>query len=256
MITLRILLLVGLGLSSSLTAGPELTIPDSSFDFGVVPQRSRVTCSYWLHSTGTEAVEITKVVSGCGCSSLPLKVTRLDPGDSTRLDLLFDTRMYTQPLRKHPYLLANTAVGRHDLSFAAIPTANMEATYPVIVSPPALLMHDDSESLAIELRNNSQSEIVVRLINTPASYLTIGEIEPLPPGATAKVEVALTDRGKNETFRESVTLEFSGWRQPVRQTIPVWRTVRPAESRIDKTEVTPPVLIGPPAPRDLERRIR
>lgn len=43
---------------------PQLTIYDSEFDFGIVPQHSKITHDFWLHSTGTDTLRILKINPG------------------------------------------------------------------------------------------------------------------------------------------------------------------------------------------------
>lgn len=45
-------------------AQPKLTIPNSIFDFGNVPQNSKISHIFWLHSTGTSDLKILKVKPG------------------------------------------------------------------------------------------------------------------------------------------------------------------------------------------------
>jgi hypothetical protein len=45
-------------------AGPGLTIPDPTFDFGYVPQNSTISHVFWLHSTGDDSLKIIKVSPG------------------------------------------------------------------------------------------------------------------------------------------------------------------------------------------------
>lgn len=45
-------------------AGPNLVIPDSIFDFGFVPQNSKISHIFWLHNTGTDSLKIIKVSPG------------------------------------------------------------------------------------------------------------------------------------------------------------------------------------------------
>ncbi len=44
--------------------GPRLSIPDSTFNFGFVPQGAVISHTFWLHSTGNETVTIVKIVPG------------------------------------------------------------------------------------------------------------------------------------------------------------------------------------------------
>lgn len=43
---------------------PELTIPQPSFDFGLVPQNTVVAHRFWLYSTGTDTLKILNVNPG------------------------------------------------------------------------------------------------------------------------------------------------------------------------------------------------
>lgn len=44
--------------------GPQLTFGDTLFDFGYTPQNSTVSHTFWLYSTGSEPVEIHRVIPG------------------------------------------------------------------------------------------------------------------------------------------------------------------------------------------------
>ncbi len=58
-----LLLAVGLCVGAA-QAAPRLTIPITSYDFGYVPQHSKISHSFWLHSTGDDDLKILKVVPG------------------------------------------------------------------------------------------------------------------------------------------------------------------------------------------------
>jgi hypothetical protein len=57
-------LVVILLLAGSVLAAPELTIPVTEFNFGYVPQNSKVSHVFWLHSTGDDTLKIIKVKPG------------------------------------------------------------------------------------------------------------------------------------------------------------------------------------------------
>lgn len=48
----------------SVSSAPRLTIDNPVFKFGYVPQFSKVTHNFWLHSTGDDTLRIIKVVPG------------------------------------------------------------------------------------------------------------------------------------------------------------------------------------------------
>ncbi|MBN1211089.1 MAG: hypothetical protein JXA92_00795 [candidate division Zixibacteria bacterium] len=45
-------------------SGPRLSFRDTLFVFGYTPQNSTVSHTFWLYSTGTETVEIHRVIPG------------------------------------------------------------------------------------------------------------------------------------------------------------------------------------------------
>ncbi|MFQ5500409.1 MAG: hypothetical protein ACE5FH_12135 [Candidatus Zixiibacteriota bacterium] len=56
---LALLLLVG-----SAFAAPRLTLGESAFNFGFVPQNAKISHDFWLKSTGDDTLKILKVVPG------------------------------------------------------------------------------------------------------------------------------------------------------------------------------------------------
>ena len=48
----------------SLAAAPRLEIPESEFNFGYVPQNSKVSHTFWLYNHGDDSLIIKKVVPG------------------------------------------------------------------------------------------------------------------------------------------------------------------------------------------------
>jgi len=48
----------------SLLPGPNIAFADSSFDFGVVPQTSYISHTFWLYSVGDDTARIISVKPG------------------------------------------------------------------------------------------------------------------------------------------------------------------------------------------------
>jgi hypothetical protein len=57
-------ILLLLFLAAAGLAEPQLTIPETEFDFGYVPQHSKIAHVFWLHSTGEDTLRIVKVSPG------------------------------------------------------------------------------------------------------------------------------------------------------------------------------------------------
>ena len=50
--------------AGSVNAAPRMEIPETVFDFGYVPQHSKISHDFWLMSTGDDTLKILKVVPG------------------------------------------------------------------------------------------------------------------------------------------------------------------------------------------------
>jgi len=59
LLVLSLLILAGLAQAQS-----KLTIPESIFNFGKVPQNSKISHIFWLYSTGEDSLIIKKVKPG------------------------------------------------------------------------------------------------------------------------------------------------------------------------------------------------
>lgn len=43
---------------------PVMVIPETEFDFGYVPQNSKISHVFWIHAAGDDSLKIEKVVPG------------------------------------------------------------------------------------------------------------------------------------------------------------------------------------------------
>ena len=81
-----------------------LEITDESTDFGYAPQYSKLSRVYWIKASGQDTVRIHNVKPGCGCTEIPLDKDVIPPGDSARLELIFDTKRSRGAVSKRPQI--------------------------------------------------------------------------------------------------------------------------------------------------------
>lgn len=64
-LTAIIIVLAAMMLAAGIaSAAPRLTIHEDSFDFGYVPQHSKISHVFWLYSTGDDSLKVVKVKPG------------------------------------------------------------------------------------------------------------------------------------------------------------------------------------------------
>jgi hypothetical protein len=96
LITTSTAILVCLGLTSCSFAtkkAPHLSFDPDLVDIGKVEEGAEVPTFFTLKNTGSEPLKIHEATSSCGCTVPELKQQELQPGESTKLDIIVDTTM-------------------------------------------------------------------------------------------------------------------------------------------------------------------
>ncbi len=91
---MRKLLLIFLSLSSLSFAqlmGPKLVTQQNEHDFGDIKQGEKVSHIFVLTNSGDDLLEITNVKASCGCTAARPEKNELAPGESTNLNVTFNS---------------------------------------------------------------------------------------------------------------------------------------------------------------------
>ncbi len=78
------------------TAAPRIAVDNGSYDFGTVIEGTFIRHTYVLSNEGDETLLITdaRSVSTCPCTKMSLESDTLEPGESTKLSVVWDTGGY------------------------------------------------------------------------------------------------------------------------------------------------------------------
>ncbi len=208
---------------------PKLTVSQAEFDFGYVPQQSKVATVFWLKSTGEDTLRITNVVPGCGCTKTPLDKKVLAPGDSTRLEVIFSTKTYKRRVTKSPRIQTNEGAVNHRVKIAANVSQRPDSTYPLLLRPYKLDLSQFTEKEVREktftVTNVSDERLDLSLVFAASELFDAALPESLDPGQTATGSIRLTESAVGSSFEKSLTFEASDANK-TRFTLPVKRTLR------------------------------
>lgn len=98
-------------LFSSLTCaqliGPKLSVQQSEYDFGEVKQGELVEHEYIVSNTGDDLLVINDVRASCGCTAAKPEKDSLNPGESTKIKVQFNTTGREGLQQKSVYLSTN-----------------------------------------------------------------------------------------------------------------------------------------------------
>ncbi len=215
--------------ASTAVAGPNLAFSESSFDFGKVPQNATVSHAFWIHSTGDDTLRITKIVPGCGCTKAPVNDSVLAPGDSTKLEILFETRRYAGFVTKKPYIETNGPAERNILTIDTHILTVPDSLHPIFITPPRLDVSQFTETprrkATFVLENRSDKDYNLKLIDFPKDYYTVKLPSKVKAGQTAEGEIEVVEDRIEEGFERSFTFSIDDEKSS-RYSLPVKRMYR------------------------------
>lgn len=215
--------------ASVATAAPGLSLSESSFDFGIVPQQARVSHIFWVKSTGNETLHISQVVPGCGCTKAPLENNVLPAGDSTRLEIIFGTGAFTNSVIKSPRIETDAIPPVTNMHIKAFVVVKPNSTYPIIIRPFLLDMSHTAEGDRTEttfsITNVSDSPLKPILVSSDPRFVNITLPKIVPAGRTAEGQVRLTRAGAARELGMSFTIELND-AQSTRFTVPIKREIK------------------------------
>ncbi|MCK5126755.1 MAG: DUF1573 domain-containing protein [candidate division Zixibacteria bacterium] len=214
--------------SSLVSAQAQLQIPDDSFDFGIVPNNSKSSHTYWLKSVGTDTLKILKVIPGCGCTRVPLRNKTIAPGDSTAFEIIFSSGQRNGKTIKHPAILTNDGTGRRKLTFNADITHTPENTFPLVYKPFKVHVSKAGEvditSAKFTISNLSEKEISLTLVSVPPGYFSVEFPDNIKAGETVECKLSLTESVLGHAFEKSITFQTND-EAKTRFTLPVVRRI-------------------------------
>ncbi len=211
------------------SAGPRLAIPDSAFNFGLVPQNAKVSHMFWLYSMGTDSLKFIKVSPGCGCTQAPLGQSELAPGDSTALEIIFSTGHYSGKQSKYPSVQTNEGGEVRNVQFIANVFTKPDATYPAVFMPYKFDLsrygEKDRLSLDFTLKNITDHALDMSLVDSPPEMFKVNYSRKIKPGETAKGKIEISKNYIDKQFEKSITFQFND-KDNTRFTVPVTRVIR------------------------------
>jgi len=228
MIRMTVVLLT-IAVAGSAMAGPELTIPEEVFDFGYIPQNSKVSHVFWLRNTGDQELRIAKVTPGCGCTQAPLDKQVVPPGDSARLEIIFSSKLYFNRVAKKPVIeLENMPDPRFvEISSYVIPSP--DSAFPLRLEPFKLDISQFGEAVRdrakFTLTNVSTKELTVTIVALPSEFGVLTMPTKIAPGATVEAELVLKPEKLGEELTKSFTFQVND-EHSTRYTIPVRRKLK------------------------------
>jgi len=201
-------------------------LPQEEFNFGFVPQDSKVSHVFWIKSVGEDSLVIVNVKPGCSCTQAPLAKKELAAGDSTALEIIYSTGKNIGKSTKRPTITTNEGPPSRNVTISCDVVRAPDSTYPVVIKPYRLFV-SKADTIEIDeakftIQNVSDQPVGIKVASEPYGYFKLTLPETLKPGETAECKLKVNREFLSEPFEKSVTLELTD-ASKTRFTIPVVR---------------------------------
>jgi len=158
-----LLLCCAAAISGAEAAGvPALSVEPQSLDFGTMEQHEAKQSFLTLTNTGSAELNITKVHSTCGCTVATPAKNVLMPGESTRVDVTFNSENYQGDQIKYITIASNDpALTKKEIMIRA------HIHVPLLAFPPKGLRFEsvragDSTSLGLQLSSEDVAKLEIK----------------------------------------------------------------------------------------------
>lgn len=205
----------------------RLDMKERIFDFGLVPQESRVVHNFTLKNVGDAEVNITKVKSNCGCTTAPVDKNKIVPGDSTVMEVTFKSGKRTGKQEKHVNVTTDMEPrGLFRIVIQAWVETPTQRTPPLTAEPriidyaPPDMKHRGKAEVI--LKNNSDETLELEIVGF---YEPLGHPElddnSLKPGEKTKLVYDFNVVDNNKLEYGAVTLNAKGAETDLNYTVPI-----------------------------------
>lgn len=194
-------------LQQNIKAG-RLEIAQKAWDFGFIPRGAKVTHNFLLKNVGNDTLRITNVRKSCGCTTAPLRKDLLPPGDTTLLEVTFNSGSYQGPVSKAVYVESNDPIEPFvDITFVA----TVSVPSKLLSFDPFYIKFDTIRSLpakaTVKVMNLDSHSVAFTIAEQPYSYVSLkARRKKIAPGKEADIDVTLGKTPPAGEFGTSFTL--------------------------------------------------
>lgn len=220
--------------------GPRIQFAELVHDFGKVESGAMVKHDFVFTNTGNATLEIVSVRPGCGCTTAGRWDTRVEPGQTGRIPLQFNTSGFSGKVSKGATVTCN-AVGQNNV-FLQLQGLIWR---PIEITPMSVYFNTSPEAFTNETRT-------VRISNNLNVPLTLSppecankafrvELATIQDGREYELRVTLPEALSSGFAQANVTLKTSSTNTPS-LSIPVYAYVQPV------IVASPSLISLPPGP--------
>lgn len=213
--------LLGFGPATSVADARELDFAEAGFDFGHVGIDYKVFHHFLLFNNGDKPYKVDSFNVSCDCTEVKLSDSIVNPGDTVRFSLSFETKNYYGPTNKTFTIYTDYQ-----------PLAQFKFYYQSIVgqwigglkpTPESVMLLPGNKPKTVSIPNRLFDEVsIIKQVQHDSSF-TVELLSPkASKGGELLIRIAPAGHLTSGTHMSSLTIEIAtgGDRKPVILTIP------------------------------------
>lgn len=233
--TIFTMLLLFAGVSFAQIVGPKISVQSPIFSFGDIRQNIFVEHDFLISNTGDDSLIIADVKASCGCTAAQPEKNVLKPGETSKINVKFNTIGREGQQKKYVYVITND---RENPEFRLSFTANVVPDTQT--SGPRLQLSESKHDFGpmeegkiagwkVDFKNTGTSELNIKDIKTSCGCTAASVTgRHIKPGESGSLRIEFDSAGKAGRLSRTVTLYTNDFKEP-EQTIVIYAEVKDRE---------------------------
>lgn len=196
--------------------GPKLVLQQTEYDFGNIIQGEEVSHTFVLTNSGGDLLKITKVNPSCGCTAAMPEKNELAPGESTNLNVKFNSKGRLGKQKKIVRIESNDPEN-HQLvltikGVVVLPdeeaSAYPELNFPEVEHDFGSVYEGEVVDYTFKFENTGKAELKIKDIRTSCGCTAaLVSNEVLAPGESGTLKVELDTSDRSGKMSRTITIQ-------------------------------------------------
>jgi len=236
----KLFLFAAVILSTTLFAqngNPQISSVEKNFDFGQIVEGDIVAHNFEIENKGDAPLTINRVKASCGCTAVAPSKNILEPGESTLINVKFNSAHRRGEQRKHVYIFSNDPKSPElRLSFTATILPKDAPQVSDIKKPDLKLSKYYFDFGNVKQGTELNLEVIVRstggetvkiqkVVSTSTSVSAYSTKQNLLPGETGTLKIKFDTSAKSGKMSRTVTVYSNDPDEP-QQTITLFANIQ------------------------------
>lgn len=215
-------------------SGPKIFVPNNTYDFGEITEGETASYNFIIVNNGGDELKIERVISSCGCTAAEPQKRNLAPGESTLLNVAFNstnregnqykvvTLITNDPDNKEQRLIVQGKVVPKKKDTNEGPKAYFEKTQHDF----GLVDEGVVLPVIFTVKNNGKKDLEIKDIKTSCGCTAANpDKKLLKPGETTKIKVELDTSNRMGKMRREVSV-FTNDEENPRQILTLYAEIK------------------------------